>query len=89
MWRVVYFEALSLKVPQEVSGAQAIRTRFIALLAWPRGGWCRGCLLPGVVVDLPSVDCLLTCSWDSCSEFLFPTNSSGGVGVLTLLALFI
>jgi hypothetical protein len=45
--------------------------------------------LPDVVVDLPSVDWLLTCGWDSCSEFLLLTNSSGSVGVLALLALFI
>jgi hypothetical protein len=70
-----------------------IRTRLIVLLARLRSGSCRGCLLVGVVVDLPGVDWLLiwllTCSWDSSSEFLLPTNSSGSVGVLSLLALFV
>jgi hypothetical protein len=42
--------------PQEVSGAQAIHTRMIVLLTWLRGGWCCGCLLLDVVVDLPCVD---------------------------------
>jgi hypothetical protein len=93
LWRVVDFKAISLKIPQEVSSAQAVRTRLIVLLACLRGGWCCGCLLPDVVVELPKVDWLLTWlltyGWDSCSEFLLPTNSSGGVGVLALLVLFI
>jgi hypothetical protein len=89
LWRVVYFKAISLKVPQEVSGAQAIRTRFIALLAWLRGGWCRGCLLPDVVIDLPGVDWLLTYGWTSCSELLLSTYHSFNIGILTLVALFI
>jgi hypothetical protein len=63
--------------------------RFIALLAWLRGGWCRGCLLHDVVIDLPGVDWLLTYSWGSCSEFLLPRNNSGGFDILALLALFI
>jgi hypothetical protein len=85
--RVVDFEAIPLKVPQEVSGTQAIRTRFIASLAWLRGSW--RCLLPDVVVDLPGVDWLLIYSLSNCNEFLLLTNSSGSVGVLALLALFI
>jgi hypothetical protein len=36
--KVVDFKAIPLKVPPEVSGTQEIRTRFIALLAWLRGG---------------------------------------------------
>jgi hypothetical protein len=91
--RVVDFKAISLEVPQEVSGVQAIRTSLIVLLTWLRGGWCRECLFPDVAVDLPCVDWLLAwllaCSWDSSNELLLPTNSSGGVGVLALLALFI
>jgi hypothetical protein len=82
LWRVVDFKTISLKVPQEVSGVQAIHTRLIVLLSWLRGGWCRVCLLAGV-------DWLLTCSWDNSGEFLLLTNSSGGVGVLSLLALFV
>jgi hypothetical protein len=45
--------------------------------------------LPGVVIDLLGVEWLLTCTWDSSSEFLLPTNNFGSVGVLALLALFI
>jgi uncharacterized membrane protein len=89
LWRVVYFKAISLKVPQEVSSAQAIRMRFIALLAWLRSGWCRGCLLPVVVVDLPDIDWLLPYGWSSCSEFLLSTYRSFSVGILALLVLFI
>jgi hypothetical protein len=85
--RVVDFEAIPLKVPLEVSGTQAIRTRFIALLAWLRGGWW--CLHLDVVVDLPGVGYLLTYGWGSCNEFLLSTSSSGDVSVLVLLALFI
>jgi hypothetical protein len=83
--RVVDFEAIPLKVPQEVPGKQAVCTRFTLL----RVCWCHGCLLLDVVVNLPSVAWLLTCNWDSCSEFLLPTNSSSSVGVLALLAWFI
>jgi hypothetical protein len=57
------------------------------LLAWLRGGWCY--LRPDVVVDLPGVGYLLTYGWGSYNEFLLPTSSSGGVGVLALLPLFI
>jgi hypothetical protein len=45
-------------------------------------------LCPDVVVALPGVAYLLTCSWGSCSEFLLLTSSSGGVGVPSLQALF-
>jgi hypothetical protein len=38
---------------------------------------------------LAGVDWLLTCSWDNSGEFLLLTNSSGGVGVLSLMALFV
>jgi hypothetical protein len=81
--RDVDFEAIPLKVPQEVFGTQAVRTRFMLL----RVCWCFGCLLLDVVVVLPGVACLLTCGWGSCSEFLLPTSSSAGVGVLSLHAL--
>jgi hypothetical protein len=40
---------------------QVIRTRLIVLPLLQRGSWFRGYLLPGVVVDLPSVEWLLTC----------------------------
>jgi hypothetical protein len=62
-------------------------TLFIALLAWLRGSWWY--LRPDVVVDLPSVDWLLTCSWDSYSQLLLSTYHSVSVSILALLALFI
>jgi hypothetical protein len=83
--RVVDFEANPLKVPQEVFGMQADRTRFMLL----RVCWCCGCLHPDVVVALPGVACVLTCGWGSCSKFLLPTSGSAGVGVLTLHTLFV
>jgi hypothetical protein len=83
--RVVDFEAIPLKVSQEVSGAHAVRTRFVLL----RVCWCCRCLRPDVVVALPGVACLLTCSLGSCSEFLLPTSGSAGVGVLALHTLFV
>jgi hypothetical protein len=79
------FEAITLKVPQEVSSTQAVRTRFTPL----RVCWCRGCLLPDVVVALPNIGYVLTYDWSSCSEFLLPTSSSCGIGVLALYALFV
>jgi hypothetical protein len=45
--------------------------------------------LPGIVIDLPGVEWLLTYTWDNSIEFLLPLNSSGSVDVLALLALFI
>jgi hypothetical protein len=87
--RVVDFETISLKVPQEVSGAQAICMRLIVLPLLLRGTWCRGYLLPDIVVDLPGVDWLLTSCWDNNNELLLATDSSSGVGIFALLALFI
>jgi hypothetical protein len=83
--RVVDFEAIPLKVPHEVSGTQAVRTRFMLL----RVCWCRRCLFSDVVVALPNISCVLTCGWSNCSEFLLPMSSSAGVGVLALHVLFI
>jgi hypothetical protein len=54
-----------------------------------RGNRCRRCLLPGVVIDMSGVEWLLTCTWGSNIKLLLSSNSSGSVGVLTLLALFI
>jgi hypothetical protein len=79
------FEAITLKVPPEVSGTQVVHTRFTLL----RVCWCRGCLLPDVVVVLPNIGCVLTYDWSSCSEFLLPTSSPGGIGVLALYVLFV
>jgi hypothetical protein len=65
----------------------------IVVVSLLRGSWCRKCLLPGVVIDLLGVERLLTwllsCAWDSSSKLLLSSNSSGSVGVLALLALFI
>jgi hypothetical protein len=83
--RVVDFEAISLKISQEVSSTQVVRMRFMLL----RVCWCHGCLLSEFVVALPSISCVLTCGWSSNNEFLLPTSSSSGVGVLALYALFI
>jgi hypothetical protein len=62
---------------------------FIVVVSLLRGSWCRRCLLPGVVVDLSGVGRLLTCTWDSSDKLLLLSNSSSGVGVLSLLVLFI
>jgi hypothetical protein len=87
--RVVDFEAIALKVPQEVSGKQAVGMRFIALLLWLRGGWSCGCLCPDVFIPLPGVVGLFSCDRGSCNEFLLPTNGSSDVGILALHALFV
>jgi hypothetical protein len=83
--RVVDFEVIPLKVPQEVSGTQAVRTRAMLL----RVCWCRGCLFSDIVVALPSISCVLICGWSNCSEFLLLTSSFAGVGVLALHTLFV
>jgi hypothetical protein len=59
----------------------------VALLL--RGSWCRGFLLPGVGVDLCRVERLLACTRSRGSKLLLSSDSSGSVGVLTLLMLFI
>jgi hypothetical protein len=82
--RVVDFEAVPLKVPQEVSSTQAVRMRFMLL----RVCWCCGCLRPDVVVALPGVAYLLTCGWGSSNEFLLPTSSSASVLALDTLFVY-
>jgi hypothetical protein len=54
-----------------------------------RSNKCRRCLLPGVIIDLSSVSRLLAYTWGSSSELLLSSDSSGSIGVLTLLALLI
>jgi hypothetical protein len=51
--------------------------------------WSCRCLHSDVVVALPSIACVLTSGWGRCSEFLLPTSSFVGVGVLTLYVLLI
>jgi hypothetical protein len=50
-------------------------------------------LLPDVVVDLSGVERLLTwllaCTWGSSGDLLLSSDSSGSIGILTLLALLI
>jgi hypothetical protein len=57
------------------------------------GSRCRRCLLPDVVIDLSGIEQLLTwllaSTWGSSSYLLLSSDSSGSVGVLTLLALLI
>jgi hypothetical protein len=54
-----------------------------------RSSWCYRCLLPGVGVDLPRIKRLLACTWGSNNDLLLSSDSSGSIGVLTLLALLI
>jgi hypothetical protein len=56
-----------LKVPQVVSDAQAVSTRFIALLVWLMGSWSCGCLYVDVNITLSCVAYMLTCSRGGCS----------------------
>jgi hypothetical protein len=58
--RVVNFEAVAFKVPEEVSCTYSISSRLIIVALLLRGGWCHRCLLLGVVVDLTGVEQLLT-----------------------------
>jgi hypothetical protein len=51
---VVDFVAILLKVPQEVSGAQAVLSRPMLLILL-MVCWCCGCLHPKVVVVFPYV----------------------------------
>jgi hypothetical protein len=83
--RVVDFEAVALKVPQVVSGTQVAWTTFMVLVI----SWSCGHLFPNVVVALPSISCVLTWGWSSCSEFLLPMSSPVSVGILALCVLFI
>jgi hypothetical protein len=87
--RVVDFESIALEVPEEVSRAQSVGTRWIIMASLLRSGWCRGCLLPDVGVDLSSVSWLLACTWDGSGELLLLPDGSGGIGVFTLLTLII
>jgi hypothetical protein len=90
--RVVDFVAVLLKVPQEVSGTQAVSTRLIALLVRLRSCWdCTG-LRPDVACwlvagTLSRVGHRLTCGCYSCIRFLLVMCSSGVIGVLVLYAL--
>jgi hypothetical protein len=76
------------KIPERVSCTQSVGTRWIIVAPLLRSGWCCGYLLTDVVVDFPSVNRLLTCTWGSSGELLLSPNSSGYVGVLALLPLF-
>jgi hypothetical protein len=55
----------------------------MASLLW--GCWCHKCLLHEIGVDLSDIGQLEVCTWGS--YFLLSSNSSGGVGVFTLLTL--
>jgi hypothetical protein len=57
----------------------------VASLLW--GCWCHKCLLRGVGVDLFGVSRLKTCTWGSGCDLLLSSNSSGSVGVFTLLTM--
>jgi hypothetical protein len=49
------------------------------------GRWCHKCLLRGISVDQSDIGYLELCSWGS--DLLLSSDSSGGVGVFTLLTL--
>jgi hypothetical protein len=87
--RVVDFESIVLKVPEEVSRTQSVGMRWIIMASLLQSSWCRRCLLPGVGIDLSGVSRLLAYTWGSSSELLLSSDSSGSIGVLTLLALLI
>jgi hypothetical protein len=55
----------------------------MASLMW--GRWCHKCLLCGIGVDLSDIGQLEVCTWGG--DLLLPSDSSGGVGVFTLLTL--
>jgi hypothetical protein len=55
LWRVVDFESIALKVPEEVSRMQSVGMRWIIMASLLQGIGCRRCLLPNVGVDLSSV----------------------------------
>jgi hypothetical protein len=57
------------------------------------GSRCRRCLFLGIVVDLSDIERLLTwllaCTWGSSGDLLLSSDSSGSIGILTLLVLLI
>jgi hypothetical protein len=55
----------------------------MASLLW--GCWCHKCLLRWIGVDLSDIGQLEVCTWSS--DLLLSSDSSGGVGVFTLLTL--
>jgi hypothetical protein len=87
--RTVNFKAITLKVSKEVSGTYSVGVMLIVVTPLLRGGRCRRCLLPGVVIHLSDIGRLLTCTWDSGRKLLLSSNSLGSVGVLVLLVLLI
>jgi hypothetical protein len=91
--RIVNLKAITLKVSEEVSGTYSVGAMLIVVASLLRGGRCRRCLLPGVVINLSGVERLLTWllayTWGSSHKLLLSSNSSGSVGVLTLLVLLI
>jgi hypothetical protein len=60
-----------------------MRWIILASLLW--GRWCHKCLLRGIGVDLSDISQLEVCTWGS--DLLLSLDSSGGVGVFTLLML--
>jgi hypothetical protein len=57
----------------------------MALLLWSR--WYHEFLLLGVGIDLSNNSRLKACSWGSGCDLLLSSNSSGSVGVFSLLTL--
>jgi hypothetical protein len=87
--RVVDFESIALEVPEVISRTQSTGTKWFIMASLLWCSWCRRCLLPNVSVDLSSVSWLLAYTWDGDSELLLSSDSSGSVGVFTLLTLLI
>jgi hypothetical protein len=86
---IVNFESIALEVPEDVSRMYSVGTRWIVVASLLWGSWCCRYLLLDVGVDLTGVSRLLACTWGSSSELLLSSSSSGGIGVLTFLTLFI
>jgi hypothetical protein len=57
----------------------------VASLLW--GSWCRRCFLPNISIDLTDVSRWLACTWGSNNELLLSPDSSGSIGVFTILSL--
>jgi hypothetical protein len=55
----------------------------VVSLLW--GRWCHKCLLHGIGVDLSDIGQLEVCNCGS--DLLLSSDSSGGVGIFTLLTL--
>jgi hypothetical protein len=86
---VVNSESVMLEVPEEISRAQSVGTRWIITTSLLWGSWCCGCLLPDVDVDLTGISRWLSCKRGHNGELLLSPDSSGSIGVFRLLSLLV